>query len=96
MKKIKLMIASLSILAVVGGALAFSTNTGTTYCTADLVNGVCPQDCPNLGRLKAGFPDNFVCTTTTSGLSTRPCKDATGAFLTCYTSVNSSIEGVSF
>jgi hypothetical protein len=93
MKKIKLMLASLSILAVVGGALAFSTNTGTTYCTALPENGDCPQECPTTAKLKAGGQDDFVCTTTTSGVSTRPCKDGSGVILTCITtSVNSTIE----
>src|SRR5688572_20714348 len=34
MKKVKIMLFSLAILAIVGGALAFKTGNGFKYCTA--------------------------------------------------------------
>jgi hypothetical protein len=77
MKKVKLMLLSLSILAVVGGALAFTAKTGPLYCTANtvLVNGVttCPDFCHTEGKIQAGVGTDNICTTTTSADPDNPC-----------------------
>jgi hypothetical protein len=79
MKRVKLMLLSLTVLAVVGGALAFNVRGAINYCTAKPdTNGNCPATCINFnvtgGAIDTSVP--LVCTTTTSGISTRPCKDA--------------------
>jgi hypothetical protein len=50
MKKIKIMLLSLALFAVVGAALAFKAKFSVKYCTTAVVNGVCPANasCPNL------------------------------------------------
>ena len=67
MKKIKLMLLSLSILAVVGGALAFRAKSGDFYCTAPTIlkNGVVTYStfCTLPGQLKAGSGSNIATTT---------------------------------
>jgi hypothetical protein len=77
MKKVKLMLLSLSILAVVGGTLAFKARGSFDYCTAPTVeNQSCStQACPTRGDLKDGG-SIFVCTTTTSLNADFPCKKA--------------------
>lgn len=71
------MLLSLSILVVVGGALAFKANSGTLYCTAHtvLIDGIitCPDFCNTQGRLMQGPPSDNICTTTTSGITADPC-----------------------
>jgi hypothetical protein len=50
MKKVKLMLLSLSLLAVVGGALAFKASRLTPFCTAAVpgLPRTCPDvECPN-------------------------------------------------
>ena len=68
MKKIKIMLMSLALLAVVGGALAWKAKVGgtLTYCTAptNASGPVCPQFCEAL--ITTGAIHNqaaFVCTT---------------------------------
>ena len=85
MKKVKLMLLSLSILAVVGGALAFTAKkSGTLYCTADtiLVDGVttCPEFCPTQARLQTQTGSN-VCTTTANATGS-PCSSSKLCFTT--------------
>jgi hypothetical protein len=47
MKKLKYMLLSLALIAVVGGALAFKAKFSTTYCTAPVnTDGSCPAACP--------------------------------------------------
>ena len=80
MKKIKLMLLSLSILAVVGGALAFTLKDSDEYCTAPtiLVNGVTTYSttCSVVGKIKIGLGTDNIATTTkpTNGCaSNTPC-----------------------
>ena len=48
MKKVKMMLLSLSLVAVVGGALAFKATYTTPFCTAALPeNEICDIACPN-------------------------------------------------
>jgi hypothetical protein len=90
MKKVKLMLLSLSILAVVGGALAFTAKTGQKFCTAKYTNA-CPQKCPTPAQLKDGSSSDFVCTTPTTNDIDHPC-DVSGVALDCGPSVNQTIE----
>lgn len=65
MKRVKIMLLSLALFAVVGAALAFKARFIQNYCTAPTINGACPVYCPNLVRSStttASVP--FVCTTT--------------------------------
>ena len=79
MKKVKFMLLSLALVAVVGGALAFKAKSGNQFCTtlastfgvAGAFTCVDPADanatlhCPNLliNRTTGGSAGNFVCTT---------------------------------
>jgi hypothetical protein len=67
MKRIKFMLTSLALFAVVGGALAFKARFATSYCTAPTVaNQACNiQTCPNLvvNSTTVGANAAFVCTT---------------------------------
>ena len=67
MKKVKLMLVSLSILAVVGAALAFKARVNPQICTAPTVNGTCPANyfCPTPKKVQPGGPSDFICTTPT-------------------------------
>jgi hypothetical protein len=47
MKKIKIMLLSLALFAVVGGALAFKARFTDSFCTAPYLGGSAPL-CPNL------------------------------------------------
>ena len=69
MKRVKIMLTSLAVLAVVGGALAFKAKYSTTYCSAATVSGVaCTQiaSCPNrvFNSTTIGANATRVCTTT--------------------------------
>jgi len=84
MKKVKLMLVSLSVLAIVGAALAFNVKGDQRFCTAATVNSSCQNVfCPSdkTGDPLAGQP--FICTTPTSGIVATPCKNAVGATLPC-------------
>ena len=86
MKRVKLMLLSLTVLAVVGGALAFNVKGTTLWCTASPdAFGNCPATCINFNPKGLAFDANVarICTTTTSGVGTRPCKDANLADLPC-------------
>jgi hypothetical protein len=64
MKKVKIMLLSLTILAVVGAALAFKAREITKFCTA-VYNDGCPAKCPNLVTSKSTNESGPVyCTTT--------------------------------
>lgn len=95
MKRVKIMLISLSILAVVGGTLAFKARTGSVYCTGTPnFEGNCINvSCPNISKLKLPHPGDFVCSTTKTIGGTDACHDATGAPLPCgIQSVNLSFE----
>lgn len=75
MKKIKMMLMSLALLAVVGGALAFKAKFNAKFCTtAAVLNAqnvkVCPNApsyCPNLLQASTTTTQNedaIYCTTT--------------------------------
>ncbi len=67
MKKVKMMLLSLGLFAVVGGALAFKAKYSTSYCTAPTQQGIacaqkfCPNIVANSTTLNAGTQP-FVCT----------------------------------
>jgi hypothetical protein len=87
MKKIKLMLVSLSVLAVVGGALAFSAKSGSFYCTANTIldahnNVTCPAACPNKAKIKIGAASDNVCTTTLGTDPLNPCPSTLQCFQT--------------
>jgi len=88
MKRIKLMLLSLSVLAVVGGALAFTAKTGPFYCTAPTVEGVSCENitdgCPAFNQLKE-TTGAFICTTTSTLVASRPCNFANGNVIPCTT-----------
>jgi len=86
MKRIKLMLLSLKILAVIGGALAFTAKTGPSYCTTSTVDGISCENlsCPIFNRLKE-TSGNFLCTTTSTFVASRPCRFANGNVLPCAT-----------
>lgn len=93
MKKIKLMLLSLSILAVVGGALAFTAKEGTFYCTALPEDGICPQDCPVSASIKAPvLATDFVCTTPTITNGLDNCHKLSGAAVRCGASIHKTVE----
>lgn len=68
MKKIKMMLLSLALFAVVGGALAFKARFQTDFCTAPTEQGVaCTQiACANhaISKIDPKNQADFVCTTT--------------------------------
>jgi hypothetical protein len=63
MKKVKLMLLSLSVLAVVSGALAFKVKQGQQFCVAAASSTSCPVNCPNLLAITDPVsPNDFICT----------------------------------
>ena len=84
MKKVKLMLLSLTVLATVGGALAFSVKGPQRFCTAATVNNSCVNvACPNDRTGIQNGTQPFICTTPTSGIVATPCKNAAGTTLPC-------------
>jgi len=86
MKKVKLMLLSFTVLATVGGVLAFNVKGPLRFCTAATVNNSCINVfCANdkTGSLHSGSP--WMCTTPTSGLIFNPCKNSSGTTLPCNT-----------
>ena len=89
MRKIKIMLFSLLVLAVVGGALAFKVKFNKVYCTSAIPNGVttCFQGganvtCPNLvASTTLDGTTNLCYTIPEAG---QGCKPA-GGTLTCIT-----------
>jgi hypothetical protein len=92
MKKIKLMLLSLALFAVVGAALAFKAKYAVTYCTTLAQSGVACKDltCPNRAAASTtiGGVGNFVCTTPPNGsgqcpeIVALPCADEISTKLT--------------
>jgi hypothetical protein len=94
MKKVKLMLLSLSILAVVAGALAFKVNTGVQICTAAVkTDGTCPAFCPSPRFLADTPPTQFICTAPTIVGGINACQtDATHTTACNVNSVLSALE----
>ena len=81
-----MMLLSLALFAVVGGALAFKAKFRTEYCTAPTqANGTCGVTCPALTISTTFGADQqpFLCTTTPNAQF--DCTDGTKA-LNCFTS----------
>jgi hypothetical protein len=79
MKKVKLMLLSFFVLAIVAGALAFNAKGSVEMCYAATSPGpdfcgttLLPKACPNR-TTKGNFGSSFVCTAPTSGIFQRPC-----------------------
>jgi hypothetical protein len=97
MKKMKIMLLSFALLAIVGGALAFRAKTTIAYCTAEVeesgpackINSV-NKACPNRIFLTtaAGTPRFTYCYTTPVAGRT-DCLDASGNQLLCTTPTTS-------
>ncbi|WP_207513133.1 hypothetical protein [Longitalea luteola] len=69
MKKVKIMLLSLGLLAVVGAALAFKARYSADYCTAASVNNACVNlACPNtaFARTTTNSGTTIFCTVTAS------------------------------
>jgi hypothetical protein len=67
MKKVKIMLTALAVVAVVGGALAFKAKTfGQTFCIGDpYVDGIAVSACPNaVLSTTVGAEDAFYATPT--------------------------------
>ncbi|MCS3800137.1 hypothetical protein [Niastella sp. OAS944] len=69
MKRVKIMLLSLLVLAVAGGAMAFNAKRTTKFCTiATLSNGSCPTSPSSCalytGQTNAGGTGDVVCYTT--------------------------------
>ena len=70
MKKVKIMLLSLLVLAVAGGAMAFKAKRLFAYCTTATVNNVCPaspSSCGFINRktITTDLSITPVCTTAT-------------------------------
>lgn len=75
MRKIKIMLMSLLVLAVVGGALAFKAKFQKIYCTAPVpASGSCLNvKCPNVVESTTeGGTQNFCYTVPPAGLGCNP------------------------
>jgi hypothetical protein len=84
MKRIKMMLLSLALFAVVGGALAFKARFQTQYCTAPTQdNGTCGVACAAFTKSTTINAQDFFCTTTPFAGG---CKDSHNVVLTCNTS----------
>jgi hypothetical protein len=112
MKKIKFMLMSLALFAVIGGALAFKAKFSNTWCitTAKLsANGL--YTCPNpvcgstylvfatttINQPPAGF--STFCSTVTNGLNPVNfdiCTDAVGVTKRCPNTFNPTGDGPGF
>ena len=70
MKKVKIMLTAMAIIAVVGGALAFKAKTASIYCSSQSHTG---NDCPFLDNYTLGnvndFESSWFCTTQAN----KPC-----------------------
>jgi hypothetical protein len=77
MKRLKIMLLSLALLAVVGGALAFKANFNTQYCAIETEGSDCPAalDCPDfvISTTEGVSVEPFFCTTITNGNPDDPC-----------------------
>jgi len=88
------MLLSLSILAVVGGALAFTVKSGTRFCTALPVSNACTNVvCPTGTPLQAGGVGEYLCTAPTIIGGFDECHVTQQQPVQCgSTSANSAIE----
>jgi len=74
MRKVKIMLTAITILATVGGVLAFKAKRSQVICWASTINGMCPPNLPcdhwTIGKttLSGGI---LRCTTT--GLNHADC-----------------------
>ena len=85
MKKVKFMLLSLALVAVVGAALAFKVRYSGTYCTAPVPGSplTCTNiACPNAAASTTTFDTQvpFVCTVI---MGMNGCQDAGGRDLQC-------------
>lgn len=95
MKKVKIMLLSLSLVAVVGGALAFKSTYNRTFCTAPTsvdgsqacVNVTCPNKVS--GSTFVDGEGDFICTTQTGGNIEDPCPNT----LNCDAAASVQIKG---
>jgi hypothetical protein len=86
MKKIKIMLLSLALFAVVGGALAFKAKFNTKFCTAAYVQGGSkPSTCPNLvvRSTTQGASQTYWTTTPIVVNQASTCIDAGGTAIGC-------------
>jgi len=64
MKRLKMMLLSLALFAVVGGALAFKARYQKQYCTAPVQQGgTCGVACPDITNSTTDGASQFFCTT---------------------------------
>jgi len=83
MKKLKIMLLSLALFAVVGGALAFKAKFQKAYCTAPVqANGTCGIACDAFTRSTTIDATESFCTTTPFQGG---CLDQDQHVLTCNT-----------
>jgi hypothetical protein len=64
MKRVKIMLMSICLVAVAGGVLAFKARNIQRFCvTATINGGECPNLCPNIANIiTAAAGANIVCT----------------------------------
>ena len=77
MKKVKLMLLSFCVLAIVAGALAFKSKGSTQFCYAepDASSPFCgtilsPKSCPNHTTIGRSHSTRNLCTAATNGAAT--------------------------
>lgn len=93
MKKVKIMLLSLLVWAVVGGTLAFKVKFGNSYCTTPADANTCrfnARTCPNFVTNSTISEGTEACTTTprpgaASGKDCRTADAAGAANLPCTT-----------
>jgi hypothetical protein len=90
MKKLKIMLLSLALLAILGGTLAFKARFQSIYCTAPVgEDGACTLQCPDETFSTTYEGINWFCTTTPhNGV----CVDEHGDALECLTSTHLTID----
>ena len=85
MKKVKVMLVSIGVLAVVGGALAFNAAKFTTkFCTAPQndASGKCPNGLVSSSTSGTGTIYKYVLTSNTSNCaSAKPACNSTTTFI---------------
>jgi hypothetical protein len=92
MKKVKIMLLSLVLLAVVGGALAFKARFIQLYCTAPTIGGACNlKYCPTLTTSTTFQAVELACYTTPRIYTLEDDFGVTTTYLGCYTN---TIPGV--
>jgi hypothetical protein len=63
MKRVKIMLMSICLVAVAGGVLAFKARHPQRFCTAATINGACPNFCPSLAQvIVTASGSNIICT----------------------------------